>query len=107
MKVLISTNELDSLIYNEKLLIILIGSDSCMPCKAIGNKIDDFTKEYNDIKAIYVPIECFKEYVANLGILSVPTVLVFAEGKLQIKESGYFSLDKILNSIIRIKSFLD
>ncbi len=106
MRVAITNNNLDSLINNAGINIILIGSDTCLPCKAIGNKIDEFIGEYKEVKALYAAIECFKEYFGAMSILSVPTVLVYVNGRLQIKESGYFSLDKILNSIIRIRELI-
>ena len=106
MKVALTNDNLDSLINSSGINIILVGSSSCNPCKAIGNRIDEFLKDNKDINALYAPIECFREYFASLTILSVPTVLVYVNGRLQIKESGYFSLDKILNSIIRIKELM-
>ena len=38
---------------------------------------------------------------------SAPTVLVFVEGQLTIRESGYFSLDGILKRIERYIDLLD
>ena len=106
MKVLMNINDLEKLINSDGISIILIGSAGCMPCKAIGARIDSFLASNKDIKGIYVELECFKEYLASMSILSVPTVLVYAMGKLQIKEAGYFSLDKIFNSILRIKELI-
>lgn len=91
---------------NFPVLIVQFGSEKCMPCFAIKNKIDNWIETHSNVKGIYVPIEDFPEAAANEGIFSVPTILVFVEGMVTIRESGYFSLEDILSKIERYIDFL-
>ena len=41
------------------------------------------------------------EISSQMGIFSAPTVLVYMDGQLVARESGYFSLDALLGDIER------
>lgn len=47
----------------------------------------------------YIPIREHMETSAQMGILSVPTVALYIDGKQVLQESGYFSLDHMLEKI--------
>lgn len=51
-----------------------------------------------------MPIEDHPEEAARAAVFTVPTVLVYVEGKLSIRASGYFSLDAIL---AKVERFID
>ena len=97
--------ELDSIIKNEKILLIQFGTKGCNPCLSIENKIDKW--EYLDkIESIYISIEDFPQISAQKSIFSAPTILVFIEGKESIRKSGYFSLDEIFQQLERYLNLL-
>ncbi len=92
---------IDSLIEQSKILIIQFGTSTCAPCVAIKEKIDRWSREYNDVVTRYIDIEMFPEIAANQGIFSAPTIVVFIEGKLTVREAGYFSLEEIFQKVER------
>ena len=47
-------------------------------------------------KGIYISRDWFLELTAQNNIFSVPTVIFYRQGKEQFRQSGYFSLDHIL-----------
>ena len=107
MKTLENGENLTNLISTSKVLLIHFGSGSCGPCAALRDKIDVWSVPDNGVDSVYVPIESFPEVAASRSIFTVPTILVYTEGKLSIRESGCFSLDGIFSRIERYLSLMD
>ena len=74
------------------------GSETCAPCVAIRRKLEEWQRAHPTVNYSYLPIEDHQEEAAQKGILSVPTVVAVME---VARESGYFSLDKMLARLER------
>ena len=101
MKKLTKEENLQDIINSEKILIVQFGSQLCGPCFALKHKIDIWNENHPKVKSIYVQAEDFRKVAADFGVFTVPTILVFVEGKITIREIGYFSLEDILSKIER------
>ena len=64
----------------------------CGPCQLLGPVIEEVAKEEKDIQFVKVDIDQFMNLARKYKILSVPTIMVFEDGKLIRSHSGY--LDK-------------
>lgn len=106
MKIFNNQENLEDLILKNNIIIIQYGTKTCSPCISLINRIDEYIKKNPDVKAYYVSIEENKELVSQKNILSSPTIEVYINQKLTIKESGYFSLDLILDKINKYKKLL-
>ena len=98
----ILTENLDELITSSSLLILEVGESTCAPCHAIRSKIDAWVKAHPSACARYVPLNDNLALCAQMGIMSVPTVIAWADGNVVIKESGYFSLVHIFERLDRL-----
>jgi thioredoxin 1 len=56
-------------------------ADWCGPCKILKNVIDQLKEDFKDVEFIDVNIEEQQDYVAQHGVMSVPTVLIFKNGE--------------------------
>ncbi len=83
----------------EQVMAVLFGSHSCGPCSAISRRMGLWQGEHPHVRCLYVPVEEFPQLCGQLGVFTVPTVLVYVQGKLTLRESGYFSLDQILHGM--------
>ncbi len=99
MKVLENCVDLENAIRNEKILIVQFGAQACAPCHAVRHKIETWCDAVQGVSSLYVPIEDFTELAAQASVFVVPTIFVYVEGKLMLRESGYFSLDAILGKV--------
>lgn len=106
MKTLESSTELQQAICNEKILIVQFGSAACAPCHSIRNKIEAWCDAVKNVSSLYIPVETFSELAAQSSVFAVPTILVYVEGKLTVRESGYFGLDSILQRVQRYRELL-
>ena len=95
-----------TLIHSSTMLLVQFGSHTCAPCTAIMQKIDSWCAEHPLCRSLYVPVEQFRELAAGESVFSVPTILVYIEGRVTIRESGYFSLEEIFNRMERYIALL-
>ena len=98
--------ELDLLLRENLLVLVQFGAESCAPCSAIRRKITAWNKGHAQIPYLYIPTEQFPELCAQLGVFTVPTIFVYAEGRLTIRESGYFGLEELLRKIERYEEMI-
>ena len=73
----------------------------CGPCQMLSPVLEDFSEHFERVKVIKVDIDQFEELVRRHGIMSVPTMEVYKDGKLVQKEVGYRSMDDIASWFIR------
>ena len=98
---------LDYLISSVPLLLFQFGDDSCGPCHAIRYKLDKWLEGHSDVTARYVDIPFHLELCSQMGIFSAPTVIAYIDGALAAWESGYFSLEELLDRIERYMEMKD
>ncbi len=87
---------MDDLIQNTPFVLLQFGSEKCAPCHSISYKLEQWQLQHGNVVIRYIPIEQFPELPAQLGIYSAPTILTYIDGKLFQRESGYFSLEQLL-----------
>jgi len=107
MKVLGKNENIAAVISSGSIVILQFGSESCAPCYAIKDRIDRWNEEHPKVSARYISLEERPEAAAEYSIFSVPAVLVFADGKLTVRESGVFSLDEILKRTERYMELMN
>jgi len=60
----------------------------CGPCKMTAPIIDDLAKEYADIKFVKVDVDQNGELASEYSIFSIPTFIIFKDGKVVSQFSG-------------------
>lgn len=81
-------------------------SYACAPCQAIRNKLDDWILCHSGVDSLYISVEDYPDVAAQQGVFTVPTIFLIVNGQLTLRESGYFSLDALLEKAERYRSFL-
>lgn len=106
MKILTQESDLNTQIQSETILVVQYGAQSCAPCHALQKKLTDYADSVPGVSALYIPTEDFPELAAQGGVFTVPTIFVYVQGKLTVRESGYFSLQGILDKIDQYRKIL-
>lgn len=101
MKVFDRTENVNSLIADTKCCLLQFGDETCGPCHAIRNRLDYWLEGHQECTARYIPVSIFLELSAQMGVFTVPMVRFYMDGKLAMDESGYFSLDWMLDRMER------
>ena len=94
--------EIQELITREKGLLLYFSSDSCSVCKVLKPKVEELLQEqFPKILSRYVDIEKSPVISGQFRIFTIPTILIFFEGKEQLRYSRNISMHQLEESISR------
>ena len=69
---------------SEKPVVVDFYADWCGPCKIIEPIMNQLSKEYDGkVKFVKVDTDANQELAMQFGIMSIPTVMFFAKGKVE------------------------
>ena len=63
-------------------------ADWCGPCKRMGSILDDFADRNSDVKVLRVNVDRHGDIARHFSVSSIPTLMVFKEGKMTARRSG-------------------
>ena len=71
----------------------------CGPCKMLGPVFEKVSDEVNDVKFVKLDVDKFNDIAREYGVMSIPTLILFENGKEVKKEIGFMSEDKLKDFI--------
>ena len=71
----------------------------CGPCKMLLPVVEGLAEEVTDAKICKINVDEQPELAEQFGIMTIPTLLVFKEGKVVQKSVGVISKEQILKLI--------
>ncbi len=93
---------IQELVCKHSIVLFQFSSKACTPCVAIKQRLEVWLSCHEQVEARHISIDEHPELAAQNDVLSFPTVVVYVEGHLAIRESGYFSLDEIFGKLERM-----
>lgn len=99
---LISSKDFNEVL-KEKIVFVDFFAKWCGPCKMISPIIDNISNDITDVTFVKVDIDESSELANMFGIMSIPTLLIFKDGKLVNKSVGFMSKDEIIKFIDEAK----
>ena len=97
-----SQEEIDKLINSELGVLLYFSTPTCNVCHALKPKIiEAFDTHFPVIKQQFIDSSLSPEIPAALGIFSVPTIVVFLDGKEFARESRNVSVGELVKKIAR------
>ena len=74
----------DEVVKASQPVVVDFYADWCGPCKVLEPVIHQLSKEYaGKVKFVKVDTDANQELAAQFGIMSIPTVMFFAKGKVE------------------------
>ena len=96
MEVDINKNNFETEVLNHKGTVIVdFYGTWCMPCKMLAPIVEKVVED-NNFKLAKVDVDDNEELIRQFGIMSVPTLLIFKDGKQVNSGSGVVSESRIL-----------
>ena len=84
---------------NEKMVLVDFFAKWCGPCRMISPIVEELSNEINYVSFCKVDVDESGEIANTFGVLSIPTLLLFKEGKLISKKVGFQSKDELTSWI--------
>ncbi len=81
MKELKGVEEFEKVIGERRFVVIDFYADWCLPCKYLTSILEKLEKNYRDLKFYKLNVDKNIEIAFRYGITSIPTVLIFYNGK--------------------------
>lgn len=91
----VTTQNFDQTITSNKTVLVDFFATWCGPCKMLAPVVEQFAESETNIKVVKVDVDEEPDLAMRFGISSIPTLLVFKDGKLADKQIGYRSLEQL------------
>ena len=88
----------DNLISNDVVLVDFFAT-WCGPCKMLSPILEEMANERSSVKIVKVDIDESMDLARRYGIMSVPTLLLFKDGKLISQTTGFMPKTDLENWI--------
>lgn len=83
-------------ISSDKLVLVDLYATWCGPCKALAPILEDLEKKYDGkVKAVKINVDEEESLAVKLGVISVPTVVFYKNGKTVASFVGVRSTSEI------------
>lgn len=97
-----SFNELQNIVKNKSAVLVYFSHDLCNVCKVLKPKVAKLLEEnFSEMEMLYVNTEKLPEAAGQHRVFTVPTVLVFFDGKESLRYSRNFSISELAIAIER------
>ena len=94
--------ELQTMIREEVGVLVYFSGEHCNVCHALRPKFKElFDAEFPQIKQVYLDAHEHADISANYSVFSVPTMLVFLDGREFIREGRAVSMHKMTEQLRR------
>lgn len=77
-------------------------ADWCGPCKMTGPIIEELAKELTNVKFVKINVDENPDLASQYSIFSIPTFLIFKEGKVVHQMVGAMSKEAFLEEIKKV-----
>jgi thioredoxin 1 len=100
--------DIEALVHNNTAVALYFSGEDCGVCNALKPKIEVLLEQkFPFIKRVFLDTKEHLEVAAWLGVFSVPTLIIFIEGKEYIREGRAMSIHALDEKLTRIYEILE
>lgn len=89
----------EEVLQSEKPVLVDFFAEWCGPCKMLSPVVDSIAEEMPQIKVCKIDIDDSIELAQQYRVMSVPTLLIFQNGKVIDQSVGVIPRDRILEML--------
>jgi len=85
---------------SEKPVLVDFGAVWCGPCKMLDPIVDELAEEWSDkVKVVKLDVDHNPNIAMNYQVMGVPTLMLFQDGEIKERLTGYRPKKKILDKL--------
>ena len=84
-------NNFDEIISSNAKVLVDFYADWCGPCKMVGPLVAQIADEHDDVAVVKVNVDDEMDLAEKFGVASIPTIILFKDGKEAKKNIGAMS----------------
>tara|TARA_B100000749_G_C18299309_1_gene411819 strand:- start:235 stop:555 length:321 start_codon:yes stop_codon:yes gene_type:complete len=90
----------EEVISSEKPVLVDYWATWCGPCKMVGPIVEEIASEYSEkLKVCKLDVDSNKSSAAQQNVMSIPTLLIFKEGKVVAQQVGALGKNQLTDFI--------
>ena len=86
----------EEVLLSDRTVLLDFWASWCGPCKMVAPVLEEIAAERTDIKVCKVNVDEQPQLAAQFNIMSIPTMLVFKDGKVVNQSVGYRPKEELL-----------
>ena len=101
MEVRVDDNNFEAEVINSQIPVLVdFWAEWCMPCLMVAPALEEIAREYEGrLKVCKLNVDEAPQVSARFGIMSIPTMMIFKDGKAVDKTKGAMPKEEIENFI--------
>lgn len=94
--------QLETMLQENDLVFAYISQPHCSVCQSLLPKTEELLKEYPKIQPVYIDSQKVPVAAGQLSVFSIPSVILFVQGKEHFRLVRTFGMNEIREKINRI-----
>lgn len=94
-EIILNSENFETQVGKAGVLLVDFYADWCGPCKMLAPLIEEAAREHPEISVGKINVDNEPQLAAAFGISSIPTLMVFKDGKAVKKSVGFISKEEI------------
>lgn len=96
----VTDNNFSSEVLNsDKPVLVDFWAEWCGPCRMVAPVVEEIAREYDNIKVCKLNVDDNQYTVAQYGVMSIPTLILFENGKEKERVVGYMPKAQLVSRL--------
>lgn len=101
-----SLDEVNECIHTNRVVLLYISRQNCSVCHALLPQIEEVLHDFPTIASIFIDADELPEIAGAFTVFTVPTILVFLDGKEMIRKSRFIPIDPLQSELKKVFNYL-